>query len=509
MAYYDRMSIFMIENQGESSQGVNATLVQPGVETKKSGFWLFFLSITLILLVLIGVGLYLAIKQSNKQLLPSSVPQIQPSQPPQESDQKINPASLLSDLNITIETFRIFIPKDWSVSISTKTDKVLAARFYPDSTSAETTYLEVQAGPTDQFSANATISFESEQTASPNKYIRREGKETLMQSRRKVLQLEKVTGGSTLLLTLYGLDQDIDKFVPAVTQIMENSVPKQSLRWARQALAQTQENSSSEVSGQTTINGFPIADWKTIHIMEGPYPERVTSADHKYKDGFVKLYKFSHLRGQRLEILAEESKEDVKNIGSFIEQELYDQQGLLILKGQTRLSLPASFAQSDTADYYLLVKSFSGKEGRFLLKVFDLDQVNDLYSLRYADGSEIQLDGQQKSKNQPAVLIVRLTSPVEIVGSNTFRYFKKPDNGCIVCGNSSFYGDKSVPITIRTSEGTIPLKITKIFLNQMIIQPNSQESFDAGKNYSFDLDYGEDPNVPGARNGYNGSFRTF
>lgn len=458
---------------------------------------LLFFSLFVVFVLLLGIGTYFAVRRLNRQ------------SPTVSNEQKETPVSPeLSDKSILVGSFRIFVPTDWTVSISTKTTTVLAARFYPNGTNKETTYLEVQVGPTDLFSTNNTISFVKESmVTAPTSYVIREGNETLMKSERKVLQLEKTVSGEKLVLTLYGTSGDIVEQGKVVEKIMEQVISKQTLRLVKTVYAQ--EQTTPEASPSSTIAGFALSQWKTIEIMEGPYPERITSTDYQYKDGYARLYKFTALPGQRLEILAEEAKDSLQQVGSFIESELYDQNGQLILKAQTRLSISELFLQNYSGTYYLLVKSFQQKEGKFLLKIFDLDQVNDIYSLRYSDGSEVQLTGQPNFKSLPAVIIVRLTNPVEIINNYTFRYFRKPDNTCIDCVGSSFLGDKTIPINVKLLNGEeIPIKMTKIFLNQILIQPASQESFDVGKSYEFNLDYGHDPQT-GIGGGYRGLFQTF
>jgi len=149
-----------------------------------------------------------------------------------------------------------------------------------------------------------------------------------------------------------------------------------------------------------------------------------------------------------LEILAEESQ--IETTGSFIETELYDNTGSLVMSAQTRLSNIEQYTNKCTKGCYLIVKSFNSKEGPFLLKIFDLDQVNNLYYAHFADGTEMltnENNSVESGINQEAVLLIRFVSPIEVIDQNTVRFFQKPDNGCINC-NRALSRDTTASISV-------------------------------------------------------------
>lgn len=411
---------------------------------------------------------------------------------------------------LTAAGFRLGVPRGWEVSISTNTTSVLAARFYPSATDQSTTYLDIQVGPTNQFALSPTITIVDSKV--DGDLTIRTGKENLLDSKRLVFQVERVAGNNQAILTLYGDQLAIDQYQQEVINILRSAISQRPLNWDLVSRVHAQEVASpSAVPLPSQIAGFNLSDWKEIVIMEGPYPERLTETDKAYKDGYARLYTFTVIPGQRVEVLAEEGKDAMAKSGSFIESEIYGANGTLITKAGTRIALSEYDKFSKGGRYYLIVKSYPGKTGEFLLKVFDLDQVQDLYYAHYADGSEILTNNVGKNtvnKNQPAVMIVHFTSPIEIIDGNKVRYFREKDNGCIAC-DSYVFGDITIPYVFKVNNVETPIKITKIFLNQALIQPLSGEGFPINSQVSFEIDYGADPTNPGFRSGYAGGFRTY
>lgn len=113
------------------------------------------------------------------------------------------------------------------------------------------------------------------------------------------------------------------------------------------------------------------------------------------------------------------------NPGSFILTELYNEDGSLLREANTRIEYEAPY----TGTYYWIVRTFNGQSGGYLLKVFDRNQTENLVYLKYADGSERQVD---PSKSPPlygqkeAAIIFQFISPIEVIDHRTVRYFAKP-----------------------------------------------------------------------------------
>lgn len=406
------------------------------------------------------------------------------------------------------------IPDGWEISISQKTENLFSARIYPPKTDRTKTFAEIQIGDSNTMTTNNLLALSS--IDSQNGLTVREGKENLLKSERSVLQIEKNMGNTRAVVTFFGSSTDIASNRQAIIDMLANNVQSGINLFNFVRRVKAQEVASESGAQHTQVADIPVSQAKSIEIMDGPYPERITSQDVAYKDGYAKLFKFDYIKGQRIEVLAEENSEDLKNTGSFIESELYfadpqnPTQPTLIMEAGTRIS-PQGQKTLESGTYYLIVNSFGHKEGRFLVKIFDLDQVNDLYYAKFADGSEHPLNTDTRvSSKQEAVLLVRFTGPIEIVGDSSVRWFRKQDNACISsCLGNYAYGDVTVPFTVQVNQVTVPIKVTKLFMNQVIIQPAAGGGFPVNSNIGFSFDFGEDPNIPGSRSGYSGGFGTF
>lgn len=397
---------------------------------------------------------------------------------------------------IAVTKFNLAIPNSWKAQISSQSTSEFSGRFIIPDVNSEMTFISVQAGSAGDFGINTLVKFDSEETIklTYDSYIFRIGKEVFLFSQRRVVQAEANKDGVKMLVTLYTDSLDITKYISTIKDIMnatlESAEPSSVGMLVRPVIAA--ETNTKESLSPSMIAGFSKSDFKLISVMEGPYPERITDGDKPYGQGFARLYTFSVIKGQRLEILAEEDPE----VGSFLESELYDAAGNLINKAQTRNKPPRDYTDNYSGPYYLIVSSFGNKTGKFLLKVFDLDQVQDKYYAKYADGSEILLNESEGivSKNQQAVLLINFVSPIEIIDNNHIRYFRKPDNGCLNCQrirNPVYFGDITIPLTVSVDNVVVPIKLTKLFLNQVIVQPEEADAFDIGKEISVFIRYDE------------------
>lgn len=406
---------------------------------------------------------------------------------------------------IVVTKFNLAIPNSWKVQISNQSTSEFSGRLIIPDVNSEMTFISVQAGPAGDFGINTLVKFDSEETIklTHGSYIFRIGKEVFLSSQRRVVQAEVDEAGVKMLVTLYTDSSEITKYISIIKSIMKATLefvePSSVGMLVRPVIA---SETNTEESLSPMIAGFSKSDFKPISVMEGPYPERIIDSDKPYGQGFARLYTFSVIKGQRLEILAEEDPE----VGSFLESELYDAAGNLITKAQTRNKPPKDYTDNYSGAYYLIVSSFGNKTGKFLLKVFDLDQVQDKYYAKYADGSEILLNesGAKVSKNQQAVLLINFVSPIEIIDNNHIRYFRKPDNSCLNCQlirNPVHFGDITIPLTVSVDNVVVPIKLTKLFLNQVIVQPEEADAFDIGKQVSVSIQYDES-------SGYSQSFGT-
>lgn len=474
--------------------------------------------LTLVLIVIITILIVLGYLSYPKIMSTSQVkvdpsPTSSETSSPVASNDAINPqdVNIESQSSISVAGLEINIPLGWKINISSKSNNILAARLFPQESTKTSVYVDVQIGPSNEFAPNPLLEL-GDPTKEGDLQVYT-GKEKLLSSNREVFQVKKVKGINTALLTLYGDQSAITKYKSTLIKIISPPI-KNTYSLPNYFIPKVSAEESSTPSAtpiSTTIAGFNAADWKEIEIMAGPYPERLSGSDKEYKEGFARLYTFVVLPGQRVEVLAEEGKEALKATGSFIQTELYDQTGSLITKAGTRIGIGGNGEPPSGARYYLIVNSYPGKVGEFLLKVFDLDQVQDLYYAHFADGTELLINNPGKSvvsKSQPAVLIAHFTSPIEVVGGNKVRYFRQRDNSCINCYYYAF-GDITIPYICKVNNVETPIKITKLFLNQAIIEPVTGEGFPPNSQISFEIDYGEDPNMPGSHSGYSGSFRTF
>lgn len=471
-----------------------------------------FLIMTFVILVIAGwIGYVKLFSPSSKPESDTSIVPTESQSNSQVGDQKN--MSKYFDIN----NIRVGIPEGWTISISNKTDKILSARVYPPGSDATTTFAEIQIGSLEEVGNNSILKFDTVETIED--LTVRVGNEQLLQSKRLVLQVEKVTEKAKGVITFYGNSDDIAQYRQSIISMLNPT--KESKINQREGLVskvKAQDNATeSAVSMDIKIASIPKSEAKSIEIMEGPYPDRITKDDQTYKDGYAKLFKFDYLKGQRIEILSEENREDLNKVGSYIRTELYYADGKdatearNMMSGDTRISSEGQ-ETLESGTYYVIVRTFENKEGRFLLKVFDLDQVQDLFYAKFADGSEhlINRAASRISSNQEAAILFRFTSPIEIVGDNQIRWFRKQDNGCIsLCLGYYAYGDVTVPISVKVNQVETPIKITKLFMNQAIIQPADGRGFPANSIINFSWDFGEDPKNPGSSTGYTNVFSTY
>ena len=496
---------------GAPVDGIKVNLGEE-IKTQKNNKSAIFIAVALIILIISGwFGYVTLFSPSSKPQSDISIVPTEPHSNNQVSDQM--PMSKYFDIN----QIRVGIPAGWTISISNKTDLLLSARVYPPNSDTTTTFAEIQIGSLEEVSDNSILEFDSTETI--DGLTVRVGKEQLLQSKRLVLQVEKITESGKAVITFYGNSNEIAQYRQLLISMLKPAKESQINQYVGLvAKVMAQDNATgSAVSTDTTVAGIPQSNAKVIEIMEGPYPERITKSDHTYKDGYAKLYKFDYIKGQRIEILAEENREDLNMVGSYIDTELYYSDGKdgtqarNIMQGNTRLSTQGG-EQLASGTYYIVVRTFGSKEGRFLLKIFDLDQVQDLFYAKFADGSEHLINRAESriSSNQEAVLLFRFTSPIEVVDDTKIRWFRKQDNGCIsLCLGYYAYGDVTAPITVKVNQIETPIKITKLFMNQAIIQPASGGGFPINSIVNFSWDFGEDPKNPGSSTGYTNVFSTF
>ncbi|MBU0975079.1 hypothetical protein KKD03_05270, partial [Patescibacteria group bacterium] len=432
------------------------------------------------------------------------------------SNNTVNPTSNISPAHepIAIKTkmssylrtnnSEIGLPEGWKVNISNNTANSLSARaFLPDEDNT-TTFVEIQVVPSTEYIDNQTLEFDSKDIV--NGITVQKGKENFLNSTRVVLEVLSENNGAKTSLTFFAPnDEKLNQYHQTLIDMIgcvPNTEQINYINLIPQAFAQSLED-TLQTPPTASIAGMPISEAKPLEIMDGPYPERIISSDTQYQDGYAKLYSFEYIPGQRIEALIEENTEDRTEMGSFIATELWeiDETGSAnkLLDMGTRLNLEKLDLNAGT--YYIVAHTFENKEGRVLIKIFDLNQVTDLYYAKYADGSEHLINGNSDvSSNQEAVLLVRFTSPIEVVLENTVRWFRKQDNGCIDC-KSPLFGDLTVPFTITINNIENSIKIVKIFSNQAIVQPVEGGGFPINSSIRFNLDFGT---YNGTGSGYSG-----
>lgn len=403
----------------------------------------------------------------------------------------------------------IGLPNGWKVNIANKSANTLSARAFLPEEDDTTTFVEIQVLPSSEYVENQTLKYNSTDTI--NGITIQKGRESFLNSTRVVLNIQSENNGIKTSLTLFAPNEEkLDQYQQTLMDMMQPVAKIQqssNFNLIPQAHAQTLDE--SHVATQTaTIAGIPVSKAKPLEVMEGPYPERITSSDTSYQDGYARLYSFEYIPGQRLEALIEENKEDRDEIGSFIATELWeiDTNGSpnKLLDTGTRIGVDSLNLQAGT--YYIVAHTFENKTGRVLIKIFDLNQVTDLYYAKYADGSEHLINGSANvSRNQEGILLVRFTSPIEIASNNSVRWFRKKDNGCIDC-NTPWFGDITAPFKVSVNNNETPIIITKLFANQAIIQPSEGGAFPINSSIRFNLDFGT---YNGVGSGYSGSFNTY
>jgi len=170
----------------------------------------------------------------------------------------------------------------------------------------------------------------------------------------------------------------------------------------------------------------PIANlnYKEIKIMDSPLEEQITKNDPPVSDGYAKGYVFYAHKSQRLTTVALEDRSS--NPGSFIRSAVYDVEGNIMTGSEkdTRVEYEAPAS----GYYFLVVRSFNNQEGKFKLRVFDRDQVENKVFIKYKNGEEKFLDYNKnlQVREEEVAIIFEFVSPVEILPDNVVRYQGKP-----------------------------------------------------------------------------------
>jgi len=392
--------------------------------------------------------------------------------------------------------FSINKPLNWSLETYIKTADSFSGKFVPEKSGNDrSAYIEIIIGDKTEISANPLWLINDETIK--NTYVLRTGKDNFSDSKRIIVQTEITKGSKILQLTLIGTEEFVEKNKALLESISEAAASRQSSnifsKILPQAYAQELSTMSAALSNMKlieakTVAGFPINEFKMVEIGADPYPESLSYTDKIYKDGYARIYKFNFIKGTRLEILAEENLEGV---GSFIETELHNYDGTLITKASTRISLTKDIRAEleDGQPLFLVVKSFDKKEGQFALHLLDKNQTERLHYVMYSDGTEYLLNDENHGFSKPnnAIMKIIYNGNVEIIEPNKIRYIVKALS-CTYC--KALKRDITEEIVITNSSGDqVPLKFTKLFTNQILIQPKTKESFEANDTYRYSSSY--------------------
>jgi len=319
--------------------------------------------------------------------------------------------------NITLETgFSFHLPEDWEVKISSKTQQYFYGRFFLPNTNREETYVEIESGSVSKIIENPLITLgeESKQVINNIDAVVASGRENFQSSNRLVKVARFNHGNNLLVITLVrspneNVEEQFDYFIESV--IAEGTTGEEgALPFVKQALA------------AEDIAGIPANLFQMIEVMGDPLPERLGAGDYTYRDGYAKFYKFYAFKGQRLTTVALEDQTTTP--GSFIRSELLNESGNLLDEKDTRIEFNAPYS----GWYYLIVSTFGGKEGGYLLKVFDRNQTENLVYLKFGDGSEVLVDyntGRPLFGERSAAVLLQFVNPVELI-ENRVRYFATP-----------------------------------------------------------------------------------
>lgn len=376
--------------------------------------------------------------------------------------------------------FSFSIPNDWTSKISSQSNQNFTARFFLLGKNPETTYIEVESASRSRTFSNPLIKITKTGSLQVNGLTVSvvEGQELFANSTRLVKQVIIPNNNNySLSMTLYYLSGD------NVTALFDDLVGSVKVG---ESVKRSGFNLVSKVLAAEAIAGVSRERFQKIEVMGDPFPERITTGDSSYKDGYAKFYSFDAFKGQRLTTVAMEDR--TTNPNSFIRTELYAENGKKIDEKDTRIEFEAPY----TGTYFYIVYSFGKQQGGYLLKVFDRNQTENLVYVKYVDGTEKFVDPSKLPiyGKREVVMLIQFMNPIEVTDNAHVRYFVKPHEftsgiGLITSlvelfGNQQSYSDFLSPhsrLPEENPQNKTPLKITRISLSKVLIEPASGGMF--------------------------------
>lgn len=387
--------------------------------------------------------------------------------------------------NITLETgYALRVPDSWTAKISSFGPHYFSGRFFLDGQDPKTTYIEIESivstVPITKTSLMADGLQEQRKTRALD-YAFFEGKEMFGNSSRLVSEAVFFKGGKSLSVTLFRQPDDSQssaQFNNLLESISAGNIIGVRRFGIRGALA------------QETIAGFPKEKFIRIAVMADPREAKIGGKDTAYKDGFARFYSFEAFKGQRLTTVA---REDIGSVESYVRTELYDEMGNPVDDdADTRITFNAPY----TGTYYYIVRTFGGREGACLIKIFDHDQTDNLVYVKYPDGSEKLADPEEGvlfGESEVAIL-VQFTNPVEVLDNGHVRYeakareFETPlgvvETPIEVFGRKEAYADMLINGSVlpeSDKRNLLKIKLTRVSPSKILIEPEDGGFFP--KNY--------------------------
>lgn len=392
--------------------------------------------------------------------------------------------------NVQLATgFGFKVPETWKAKVGNQSQTHFAARFYLPTGDKTLTYVDIESQDKTKLVTNPWFTATNTKSTTVNGLGAEvaAGQEQFKESKRQIKQYTITRGPMVLVATLYRTSSDnVESQFDAFVQTINSTQPVSQHRFVKLAYA------------AEAIVGVPVEHFKKITVMADPLRESITSQDKPYQDGYAKFYKFDALNGQRLTTVALEDRST--NPGSFIRSELYDQDGNLIgNRADTRIEFNAPY----TGTYYLVVHSFGGQSGGFLLKVFDVDQTTNQIYAKYADGSEKLIDyrtGDIIIGAREAAIIFQFTNPIGLSG-NQVRYVREPEEfgsglGLITVTLRTYQKQETYYGPWLTIEGQsayeVQPKFTQVSANKLLIQPTVSDFFPVGHQIAIQEVYADE-----------------
>ncbi|OGK51635.1 hypothetical protein A3B02_00675 [Candidatus Roizmanbacteria bacterium RIFCSPLOWO2_01_FULL_42_14] len=238
------------------------------------------------------------------------------------------------------------------------------------------------------------------------------GTESFLESKRDVITGTWTDNGKILIIRVYSTDgKTPNSLFNNLAQSVSFRKELRTLHW---------DVMKPAYAAEVTPKSLPPIAYTDIEVMGEPFTDEITDKEPVYKDGFVKGYRFTAYKSQKLEIYMDEDR--ASNSNSFIQSRLYDSVGEPISSSQgTFIEFNATYS----GDYFLLVSTFKQQTGKFELRIDDKNQLGCRSTFIYPDGAELALtqkNGYDLTGAYDVALVFECPTPIELLDEHRYIY---------------------------------------------------------------------------------------